>query len=55
MNMLELEEEEKRKRFMEHQMSYLEKNVIENGEPPGSPDDIHMHFVCVFDYWISIL
>ncbi|HKG41037.1 MAG TPA: hypothetical protein VKA98_02770 [Nitrososphaeraceae archaeon] len=49
MNMLELEEEEKRKRFMEHQMSYLE-NVIENGEPPGSPDDIHMHFVCVFDY-----
>ena len=32
MNMLELEEEEKHKRFMEHQMSYLEK-VIENGEP----------------------
>jgi hypothetical protein len=54
MNMLELEEEEKRKRFMEHQMSYLE-NVIENGEPPGPPDDIHMHLVCVFDYWISIL
>lgn len=34
MNMLELEEEEKRKKFMEHQMNYLEK-VIENGEPPG--------------------
>jgi uncharacterized protein len=34
MNMLELEEEEKRKKFMEHQMSYLEK-VMENGEPSG--------------------
>jgi proteasome assembly chaperone (PAC2) family protein len=34
MNMLELEEEEKRKKFMEEQMSYLEK-VMENGEPPG--------------------
>ncbi len=34
MNMLELEEEEKRKKFMEYQMSYLEK-VMENGEPPG--------------------
>jgi proteasome assembly chaperone (PAC2) family protein len=34
MNMLELEEEERRKKFMEHQMSYLEK-VMENGEPPG--------------------
>jgi uncharacterized protein len=38
MNMLELEEEEKRKKFMEHQMSYLEK-VMENGEPPGVADD----------------
>jgi proteasome assembly chaperone (PAC2) family protein len=34
MNMLELEEEEKRKKFMEQQMNYLEK-VMENGEPPG--------------------
>jgi uncharacterized protein len=34
MNMLELEEEERRKKFMERQMSYLEK-VMENGEPPG--------------------
>jgi len=34
MNILELEEEEKRKKFMEHQMSYLEK-VMENGEPSG--------------------
>lgn len=34
MNMLELEEEERRKKFMEHQMTYLEK-VMENGEPPG--------------------
>jgi uncharacterized protein len=31
MNILELEEDEKRKKFMEHQMSYLEK-VMENGE-----------------------
>jgi hypothetical protein len=38
MNMLELEEEEKHKKFMEHQMSYLEK-VMENGEPPGVADD----------------
>jgi hypothetical protein len=53
MNMLELEEEEKRKRFMEHQMSYLE-NVIENGEPPDRLN-IYIHFVCVLDYWISIL
>jgi proteasome assembly chaperone (PAC2) family protein len=34
MSMLELEEEEKRKKFMEYQMSYFEK-VMENGEPPG--------------------
>ena len=34
MDMLELEEEEKRKKFMEYQMGYLEK-VMENGEPPG--------------------
>jgi proteasome assembly chaperone (PAC2) family protein len=33
MNMLEIEEEEKCKKFMEHQMSYLEK-MMENGEPP---------------------
>lgn len=33
-NMNELDEEEKRKKFMEQQMSYLE-NVMERGEPPG--------------------
>jgi proteasome assembly chaperone (PAC2) family protein len=33
-NMSELDEEEKRKKFMEQQMSYLE-NVMERGEPPG--------------------
>jgi hypothetical protein len=33
-NMSELEEEEKRKKFMEDQMSYLEQ-VMERGEPPG--------------------
>jgi hypothetical protein len=32
--MSELEEEEKRKKFMEDQMSYLEQ-VMERGEPPG--------------------
>jgi hypothetical protein len=33
-NMSELDEEEKRKKFMEQQMSYLE-NVLDRGEPPG--------------------
>ncbi|HYY66036.1 MAG TPA: PAC2 family protein [Nitrososphaeraceae archaeon] len=33
-DMSELEEEEKRKMFMEQQMNYLEK-VVEHGEPPG--------------------
>jgi len=33
-SMLELDEEEKRKKFMEQQMNYLEK-VMERGEPPG--------------------
>jgi hypothetical protein len=33
-NMSELDEEEKRKQFMEQQMTYLE-NVMERGEPPG--------------------
>ncbi|MEM2760563.1 MAG: PAC2 family protein [Nitrososphaerales archaeon] len=33
-SMSELDEEEKRKKFMEQQMSYLE-NVMERGEPPG--------------------
>jgi hypothetical protein len=33
-NMDELDEEEKRKKFMEQQMGYLEK-VMERGEPPG--------------------
>jgi len=33
-NMSELEEEEKRKKFMEQQMSYLE-NILDRGEPPG--------------------
>jgi proteasome assembly chaperone (PAC2) family protein len=32
--MYELDEEEKRKKFMEQQMNYFEK-VIERGEPPG--------------------
>lgn len=33
-NMDSLDEEEKRKKFMEQQMGYLEK-VVERGEPPG--------------------
>jgi len=33
-NMYELDEEEKRKKFMEQQMSYLER-VMERGAPPG--------------------
>ena len=33
-SMDELDEEEKRKQFMEQQMGYLER-VMERGEPPG--------------------
>jgi hypothetical protein len=33
-NMDELDEEEKRKKFMEQQMGYMER-VMERGEPPG--------------------
>ncbi len=33
-SMVELDEEERRKKFMEQQMSYLER-VMERGEPPG--------------------
>jgi hypothetical protein len=33
-NMDELDEEEKRKQFMEQQMGYLER-VMDRGEPPG--------------------
>ena len=35
LNMKELEEEEKRKKFMEQQMNYLENVMEHGGKPPG--------------------
>jgi proteasome assembly chaperone (PAC2) family protein len=35
LDMKELEEEEKRKKFMEQQMNYLENVMEHGGKPPG--------------------